>query len=95
LIISIGRRELMAAFGSVRCLSCGSFIAGLFLVLASGAASSASAARVLNVGKASSNASAIIPVNVGDKLKRCFMDLKLLKEAPDMSKLYSEAFLPK
>jgi len=28
-------------------------------------------------------------------LKRSFMDLQLLKEAPDMSKLYSETFLPK
>jgi ABC-type nitrate/sulfonate/bicarbonate transport system substrate-binding protein len=28
-------------------------------------------------------------------LKRSFVDLKLLAEAPDMSKLYTEAFLPK
>jgi ABC-type nitrate/sulfonate/bicarbonate transport system substrate-binding protein len=28
-------------------------------------------------------------------LKRSFVDLKLLKEAPDMSKLYTEAYLPK
>ena len=28
-------------------------------------------------------------------LQRSFVDLKLLPEAPDMSKLYTEAFLPK
>ena len=28
-------------------------------------------------------------------LKRSFVDLKLLPEAPDMSKLYTHAFLPK
>jgi hypothetical protein len=28
-------------------------------------------------------------------LKRSFLDLHLLDEAPDMSKLYSEAYLPK
>ena len=30
-----------------------------------------------------------------DTLKQSFADLKLLKEEPDMSKLYTEAFLPK
>ena len=71
----------MAAFGSIRGVSCGGLAAGLFLALASaGAASTASAATVLNVGKASSNASAIIPVNVGDKLgifARHGLDLKI------------------
>jgi hypothetical protein len=28
-------------------------------------------------------------------LKRSFVELKLLKETPDMSKLYTEAFVPK
>ena len=28
-------------------------------------------------------------------LKRSFVELKLLSDAPDMSKLYTEAFLPK
>jgi len=30
-----------------------------------------------------------------DKLKRSFIEMKLLDEPPDMSKLYSEAYLPK
>ena len=30
-----------------------------------------------------------------DNLKRSFMDLKLLETAPDMTKLYTEAYLPK
>jgi hypothetical protein len=28
-------------------------------------------------------------------LQRSFVDLKLLEKAPDMSKLYTEAYLPK
>jgi NitT/TauT family transport system substrate-binding protein len=50
-------------------LSRGLFVAALSTVLASiSFASIASAATTLTVGKASSNASPIIPVNVGDKL---------------------------
>jgi NitT/TauT family transport system substrate-binding protein len=53
----------------VRSASRGSCVTGFSLVLASiGFALTASAATTLNVGKASSNASAIIPVNVGDQL---------------------------
>jgi NitT/TauT family transport system substrate-binding protein len=49
-------------------LSRGSLLAAFAIVLGSiDFASIASAGTVLNVGKASSNASAIIPVNVGDK----------------------------
>jgi NitT/TauT family transport system substrate-binding protein len=53
----------------VRSASRGSCVTGFFLVLASiGFALTASAATTLNVGKASSNAFAIIPVNVGHQL---------------------------
>jgi NitT/TauT family transport system substrate-binding protein len=53
----------------VRSASRGGCVAGFSLFLASiGFALTASAATTLNVGKASSNASAIIPVNVGEQL---------------------------
>jgi NitT/TauT family transport system substrate-binding protein len=53
----------------VRSAPRGGCVAGFSLLLASiGFALTASAATTLNVGKASSNASAIIPVNVGDQL---------------------------
>jgi NitT/TauT family transport system substrate-binding protein len=53
----------------IRNPSRGPFVAALSIVLGSiSFASIASAATTLNVGKASSNASPIIPVNVGDKL---------------------------
>jgi ABC-type nitrate/sulfonate/bicarbonate transport system substrate-binding protein len=53
----------------IRNLLRGPFVAALSIVIGSiGFASIASAATTLNVGKASSNASPIIPVNVGDKL---------------------------
>ncbi len=65
----------------VRSASRGGCVAGFSLVLASiGFALTASAATTLNVGKASSNASAIIPVNVGDQLgifARHGLDLKI------------------
>jgi NitT/TauT family transport system substrate-binding protein len=65
----------------IRRLSHITFTAALSLVLAStGSAPIGSAATTLNVGKASSNASAIIPVNVGDKLgifARHGLDLKI------------------
>jgi NitT/TauT family transport system substrate-binding protein len=65
----------------VRSSSRGGCVAGFSLFLASiGFALTASAATTLNVGKASSNASAIIPVNVGDQLgifARHGLDLKI------------------
>jgi len=65
----------------VRSASRGGCVAGFSLFLASiGFALTASAATTLNVGKASSNASAIIPVNVGDQLgifARHGLDLKI------------------
>jgi NitT/TauT family transport system substrate-binding protein len=65
----------------IRRLSRITFTAALSLVLAStGSAQIGSAATTLNVGKASSNASAIIPVNVGDQLgifARHGLDLKI------------------
>jgi hypothetical protein len=60
----------------------------------------ATALTKLRLGKAQANQFAFIPAGVGvdtalDLLANSFIDMKLLPSKPDMSILFTEAFLPK